>query len=407
MFYLHWAFKNLYNNKKHSLETVLFIAIISMVFFLNLALIKGSREQMKQTLENYMGDVSLDARSEDYSLAKVRKELESGKYRNSVKMLIGEYSIGNVEAISNNAYLSDANIKGYSSNYFRELNNRVEWTAGSDSDIYKTGYAILERGTAADLGVSEGDNVTVEFKTREGAINTATYKICGIFIGNRYLDYNALYVGLKDARSLGMVKDNYLNHIKVFLKNADNIELQNIVDIELKPFSGIAYIEVWKWDAGNVSFYRVFQFSRTFFTVIITFISIVLLIVLFFGIQNVFFLNFSKRSNEISVLTTYGMAFMKIYKLIFWEMIIYFISGLLAGFILAFIAGNILSGISMTQLSDQMVVVLGGPDLQFSFALRDIALVILFIFLSGLYASIHSLRKYFKLEVREMKAGIG
>ena len=407
MFYFFWALKNLYHNKKQTLEMILFIAIISMMFFLNLAFLKGSREQMEQTLESYIGDIALDARSDNYNLAKVKKELETGKNKNAIKMIMGEYSFGNARVISNNGYLSNAYVKGYSYNYFKQLNNEVEWIAGGDSSINKTAHAVIERGTAASLAVSVGDNITVEFKTSQGAINTATYKISGIFIGNRYIHFKSLYVSLKNARNLGMVPDNYLNHIKIFLKNpGNNITLQSIVNKELKKFSNIAYISVWRWDPGNVMFFRVFQFSRMFFTVIITFISIVLLIVLFFGIQNVFFLTFSKRANEISVLTTYGMPFTKIYRLVFWETVFYFSAGLLSGFLLSFFIGNILSGISMAQLSDLMVVVLGGPNLQFNFALKDIALVLVFIFFSGLYASFHSLRRYFKLEVREMETGI-
>ncbi len=407
MFYLSWALKNLFHNRKRSAETVLFIAIISAVFFLNLAFLKGSRIQMEETLEEYVGDIGLDAKSEDYNLEKIREELETGRYRNAVKTIVGEYSLRDVRLISNNAYLSDGKVEGYTSNYFGRLNNMVEWMAGGDGGINKASCAVIERETAADLGVTVGDNVTVELKTRDGAINTATFRIIGVFIGNIYVNSNTLYVGIENARTLGMVSKNYLNHIRVFLKHPDdNGTLRSIVDNELAQFADEAYVGVWRWHPDSVLFYQVFNFSRLFFTIIVTFISVVLLIVLFFGIQNVFFLSLARRSNEVSVLTTYGMPFTKIYRLIFWETVVYFAIGLSIGFMLAIVTGGVLSGINMTQLSDQMVVVLGGPSLQFDFTLRDILLVILFMSLSGLYASIHSLRKYFKMEIREMKAGI-
>ena len=112
MFYFFWALKNLYHNKKQTLEMILFIAIISMMFFLNLAFLKGSREQMEQTLESYIGDIALGVKSENYNLAKVKKELETGKNKNAVKMIVGEYSLGNARIISNNGYLSNAHVKG-------------------------------------------------------------------------------------------------------------------------------------------------------------------------------------------------------------------------------------------------------------------------------------------------------
>jgi len=131
-----------------------------------------------------------------------------------------------------------------------------------------------------------------------------------------------------------------------------------------------------------------------------------LLIVLFFGIQNIFYLSFIKRANEISVLSTFGMPFFKIYKTVLWETISLFLPGLLLGFLFSFVVGNLLSSISLAQVSEEMVVVLGGPNLKFTFELSDFLWVSFFIFISELYASFHSLRKYFKLEIREMKSGI-
>ena len=410
MFYFLWAFKNLYRNKKRTVEMILFIIIISMMFFLNFAFLKGGQSQMKQTLHNFIGDIALtskkNAQDKDFNLSGIKDELATGKNKDAIKMIVGEYSFGNAAIISDNGYMSNSYIKGYSPNYFKQLDKSVEWINGS-AFFDKPNQALIERTTATRLSVSVGDNVTVRYKTPDGAINTAPFKISGVCIGNKYIHDKAVLVRLTDSRNVGMVEENYVNHMKILLNNPENdVDLSNIVNNELEKKSAHFYISVWRWDPGNVSFSRVFQFSQAFFTIIITVISIVFLIVLFFGIQYTFFLTFSTRANEISVLTTYGMPFTKIYKLVFWETVLYFAAGLIGGFILSLLMGNLLSGINMTKLTDEMVVILGGPNLQFNFALNDFAWVVLFIFTSGLIAGFHSLRKYFKMEVREMKIGI-
>lgn len=105
-------------------------------------------------------------------------------------------------------------------------------------------------------------------------------------------------------------------------------------------------------------------------------------------------------------LTTYGMQFFRIYRVVFWETVLLFLVSILIGVILSLFLGEVLTGINMGHVSSEMVIVLGGPNLQFYFTLGDVALISLFIFGVGLYSSIHSLQKYFKLEVREMMRGI-
>ncbi len=405
MFYFLWALKNLYRNKKRTLGTCALIIIVSLVLFLDFAFLKGTQKQMKETMREYLGDISLRVRSEDYNLAPVKKHLENGNYKNSLERIISGYSIGNVSVISEGGYLNDASIAGYSNNYFKWLKKNVEWIEGGPF-LDNFGHAVIEKSMAEDLGISAGERVTVEYVTPDGAINTDNYQIVGVFIGNKYEDGNTVYVSLKDAQSLAMVKDK-INTLKIYLKNPeDEALLQQIVDKDLKSFSNISYISVWRWETEKDMFYSIFQYGQIFNKLLLSLVSIVLLIILFFGIQNVFYLIFNKRANEISVLTTYGMPFLKIYKVIFWETIVLFSFSLAGGFLLSLLCGQMLSGISMARISDEMVIVLGGPNLQFDFVLKDIVLVTLFVYIVGLFSTLHSLRRYFKLEVREMVGGI-
>lgn len=406
MFYFLWAIKNLYRNKKRTLGTSVFIIIVSLMLFLNFAFLKGTQKQMKETTREYVGDISLSVRSEDYSLTKVKKHLESGDYNNALKMIVSEYSMGNVNVISDAGYLHYASVEGYSKDHFHWMQKNVEWIEGGPFFKHPA-QAVIERSMAEDLAVSAGDRIITRYTTEDGAINTATYEINGIFIGNKYQHQSTVYVTLSEAQNLGLVENNKINHLKIYLKDPENeLLLQRIVDEELKDFSDIAYISVWKWEPGQNLFCSIFQYSQIFIKILITLFSIVSLIILFFGIQNAFYLIFNNRANEISVLSTYGMPFLKMYRVVFWETIILFLFGLSGGFLFSILSGEMLSGISMTHFSDEMVVFLGGPNLQFDFVLKELVWVALFIFIVGLFSSLHSLRRYFKLEVREMTGGV-
>ena len=406
VFYFFWAVKNIFRNKRRAIENILFIACISMMFILDFSFLDGSQRQMEKASRDFSGDIGLNARSSDLNLAEVQRHLSVSPNKNAIEIIISEYSFGNVRVISDEAYLSQSFVKGFSPNNFEQLNKSVEWIAGG-AFFTDLNQAVIERSMARELAVSVDDIVTLEFRTPQGAINTTTCKISGVFIGNKYFHLNTLFVSQADAVNLGLVDSSYANHLKIFLRNPDDeVTLRKIVEDDLNPLSHLFYTHVNKWSSNDVFFEEIFQLSSMFFKILITMFSIVLLIVLFLGVQNSFYLSFVARSNEISVLTTFGMPFVKMYLTIFWETILLFSAGLTSGSALAFLIGSLLTGVSLAQLSEEIVVVLGGPKLQFDFLLQSFLWVGLFMFGSGLYASFFSLRKYFKLEVREMTRGI-
>lgn len=406
MFYISWAVKNLARNKKRTLGMGFFIVIIAAILFLNFAFLAGTQQQMNETLRKFVGDINLSALSESCNLAGIRDDLGRGSYKDEFEMVVSEYSINNARIISDGGYLSNAYIKGYSSNYFQWMQQSVEWLDGGGL-FDNQGQAVIEKSVASDLSVRAGERVMVEYRTAEGAINTASYEISGIFIGNKYEHANAIFVLLEDAQNLGMVEDNKINRLKIYLRKSNDIALlQRLVDKELINYTKIAHISVWRFEPGKNMFYRIFQYSQMFIKILIILVSVVLLIVLFFGIQNVFYLTFNERANEISVLATYGMPFLKIYKMVFWETVILFTASIMSGLLLSVVIGKVLSGIKMAHISDEMVLVLGGPNLQFDFIFKDFTWIALFLLAVGIYSSLHSLRKYFKMEVREMIGGI-
>ena len=355
---------------------------------------------MREALRSYVGDVRLIANT-DKNLAEIKKHILQKPYSHEINLIIENLRI-HCDVISNYGS-SHGLVVGASSNYFDQMKTHVEWIGGS-SEITKN-EAIIEKNYAQKLGVETGDNVTIEYITSKGAVNTSNYRITGVFIGNKYEHYNKLYVLLKNAQELAM-KDNFIDRITIFLNNPDNdVIIQKIVD-DMKSFSKDINLIVWRWNPQGHIFFKIFQYSRIFIKIIISIVIFVLLIILFFSIQNSFYLIFNERSNEISVLATYGMMFRQFYQLVFWETILLSVCGILSGYVISFLCAHFLAGINLSLFSDEIVVLLGGANLFFSFIPKDFFLIFFFILLVSVMSTFFSLYKFLKAEIREMQMGV-
>ncbi len=160
--------------------------IISTILFLNFAFIRGSQKQMRETLRMYTGDITLSSRDKDYDLVAVKKSLENASCRDSIEMIVSGYLIGGAKVVSDNGYLANVQVRGYSSNYLKWMGKSVSWIDGGLS-LDEPNKVIIERSVALNLEASAGDRIIVEYRTPEGAINTAIYEVAGIFIGNKYV----------------------------------------------------------------------------------------------------------------------------------------------------------------------------------------------------------------------------
>lgn len=404
MFYILWALKNLYKNIKKSSGIFVFIVIITTALMLNFAFQYGTERQMQRTLRKYAGDISLKSRSTKYNLKKVYEYLKNSSYKKYIEFLVESFTTSKAELMSEDNF-SYGRVKGISPGYFKWLGNSIEWIEGKPFSN-KGGEAVVERSLALKLGIHKGSHVIVRYLTNKGAINTGLYKISGIFIGNKYEQENKLFVSLKNVQELALA-NNKISSIMIYVKDYKNEQLlQTIVNDIHKKFESIVNISVWLWDSDRIAFVNIFKFFHIFVKIFFGLITAVLLIILFFGIQNTFFILFHRRKNEISTLVTFGMPYLMIYRMVFWETIILFFSGIFTGVVFSLITGSLLSGISLAQITDEIVVVMGGPYLQFSFILSKIIMVGFFIFLVGLFSSVHALRKYFKIEVIQMVQGI-
>lgn len=404
MFYFIWAIKNIKNKAKNSIGITVFIILITTVLLLNYAFQVGTEKQMYQTMRKYHGDIAIQTRSNKYSLLDAKKALENSGFMNDIELIVSSYSVGNAEFITDGKYASGI-IAGYSEGYFKWLGKSISWIAGKPLTNAR-GNAVVERSMARKLGLSPGDKIIVRYSTKEGAINTASFILSGIFTGNKYVDNDRIFVSLKDAQALALA-GNKIGKLKIFLKDSHNEKLiQDILSGVVKKYDNIAFISVWLWDTDKVTFVNIFNYFHIFIKILFGLLSIVLLIILSFGIQNSFYIIFNKRRNEISTLVAFGMRYFGIYRMVFWETILLFLTGIIMGIGFSLLLGSILGRISLAQISEEMVVLLGGPGLKFTFLPSEISMVALFIFITGLFSSFYSLRKYFKVEAAQMMHGI-
>jgi len=307
-----------------------------------------------------------------------------------------------MQLISQDGY-SAAAIIGYSDNYFQWLSEKVQILSG-DFEL-EAKEAALEYNMAKRVNTKVGENITLEYKTKSGAINTARFKVKCIFVGNKYIHGFKVYAKINDVRELAMEEKPIVQSAKIYLNDNSDKNIQESLDY-LEQFQDKIKINIWKWTPKGNVFFNVFSFTQIFMKILTYLVTFILIIILFFGIQNSFYLIFNERATEISVLATYGMTFGKMYKIIFWETIMILLSGIFLGFGLASIFSFFLSKFNISQISSEFIVVLGGPNLVFDFSPLNFVMVFSFIFIVGLFSTFWAQYKYFKSEVREMQMGI-
>lgn len=401
MFFFKWAAKNLLRNRNRSIGMIILISFTTMILYLGLAFLNGSQKQMTQVLRDYVGDIRITTKNKSNDISDIVLKLRNSQLISTITDITSEYKIY-CEFISINGY-STGWIIGSSQDFFSNIINKVEWIDGSAN--LKQGQCIIEKSFAAELGVNIADELIISYITPNGAINTAYTTVSGVFIGNKYEHSNKVFVKIQDAQELGMSL-GHIHQIKIKLLNPDsNQDIQQVVSFFEKYFN-IVQVQVWKWKPEGHVFFQVFQYSKIFMGILITISILVLSIVLFFSIQNSFYLMFNERSNEISVLATYGMSFKQMYKLTFWESVILLTSGITLGLFFSIGISIPLEHLNLTSITEEIVVILGGPKLVFEFIKEDILLITVFVFITGMISAFQSLRKYLKSEIREMQLGI-
>ena len=401
MFYLVWAVKNLKKNYTRTIRNTLFIMVISCMLVLIFGFRRGAREQLQASLQAEAGDVFINAKREEYSLTGLAGLLQE-RFEEKIKVISGGLSLSNCLFVCDDLY-EYGTLNGVGEEFFRINKDHLYWEEGRP--FLEGGVeAVVEKSYAKTLRIKAGDLVTVRRRTKEGMYNTVQLQISGIFIGNEYLHGYSLFTSLEEARLLELdMEKEKLNQLRVYLADPDDEALlfQVVKTVEEEARDEVN-VQVLKWDTGSFGIMQLFSVVSLIMGIVLSLVSVTLLIVLFFALHNTFYLLFHSRTAELSALLPFGMKYSALYKVAFWETIILIGLGSLGGLGLAILTAFSLRHLPLTGKLSEMVAILGGPYLRFLFLPEDLGVVLVFIVITGLWASWKALRNYLRREIREI-----
>lgn len=399
MFWLKWAYKNLVINKKRTAGLLIFISSILIIFIVDLMFIEGTSSQMKESIRNNRGDLNSFARGLNHSVSPVYKYLNQ-KYKKLIEDNIKIYD-KNVQLIGTINY-SNGRVIGTESKYLKYLARNVSWEENLKQNLNQ-GTTIVESNLAKRLNLKRGDYLTVQIRTEVGMINTLSVVVDGIFIGSNLLYKDIIFINLEDMNQLFLEKDHF-NEVRTYFKpGVTDAEITNVLKDLTKKFFTLAVIESLRLDPTKESVFYTFGYYRYFTVFIFYMLNTVFIFVLYFAVQNIFFMNFRKRRQEISTLLTFGLKPSRLKSIVLWEASIIFAVSFLIAVILSQGIINILRNFSINDPSiSDIIVALGGPRLCFANNHQSVLILLGITFLVVIYSSYKSLNSYLKMEIHEI-----
>jgi len=100
------------------------------------------------------------------------------------------------------------------------------------------------------------------------------------------------------------------------------------------------------------------------------------------------------------------MGYRDIYIVVFFEVLTLLAVSIGITSILVYFLSNLIDGINISSVSDELVVAFGGPFIRMHTNYHDILLFSVYIFSVCFYSAFAALRKFFKNEIREISVGI-
>lgn len=307
--------------------------------------------------------------------------------------------------IGNNGY-SEGMVTGTEPVFINYLSRNVNWLEPSKQRL-KEGTACMEAVLAGKLGLKTGDYLTIQARTDSGMINTLQVMVDGIFIGSNLIYEDSIFINIKDQNLLFMT-DNQVNEVRTYFKQrvGDDAVIA-VVKAITHQFFKLAIFTSPRLEPTKDSLFAVFGYYRYISVFVFYLLNLVFLIILYFAVQNMFFMSFRERRQEISTLLTYGMKPSRLLWIAFWESLFIFGAALISAVFLAalliLLLGNV--AISDPNISD-LIIVLGGPRLRFALEPATVSLMVGFLMLTTLYSAYKGTKNYLKMEIREIISNV-
>lgn len=249
-----------------------------------------------------------------------------------------------------------------------------------DGELYSKEGICINKNKAETLELSVNDPVIVCAKTQTGEMNYYETKVSGIYDGGAFYDTYYAFTGFDLAKEMFMIKDEYFDVMKVFVKDRSRVE-------EI----GHEMNEVLDTDVMAVENYME---ANTFYTtmpsvikMVCTFFTLFLLVLIGIGLRSTIRINLVQRMKEFGTLRAIGFSRMQTYGVIFNETFIIslfsFLTALLVEIILTIVIG--MKGI---YVGEAMSTVFGSerlfPYLQFLDVIETFVIIIVFSLLATL-----------------------
>lgn len=406
MFNLKWAFKNLIANKRRTGKIIGFMAVILTIMIVNLLFLDGANTQMKASLCNNKGDLYFwfwpgsDSNTVFRYLERYHTKLE-----NKIKFFTpieGNPNLRKYSQIFSTTGYAEASVLGTEPDYLKFLNRDVSWQVKYQKNL-KEGTALIENALAQKLNVRIGDFITLKVKTNTGMVNTLQVMVDGIFVGSKLLYGDVVYINLKDQNLLWLTGNTAgFNELRLYFKpTVSDRDLRTILQQIMANFS--IYITCPRLYPNKEAVFVTFKYYRYLLIFLFALLNTVFMIILYFAIHNIFFMTFRQRREELATLLTYGMKPFRIQRIGLWEAHLIFGAALVLAGPLSILISQLIHRFEITDSSlAELIIVIGGPRICFSYNAITIPLLIVGLWAITLISAHKGTHGYLKMEVREI-----
>jgi ABC-type lipoprotein release transport system permease subunit len=412
MFNLKWAFKNLIANKRRTGGIIIFLTLILTLMIVNLLFLDGTNTQMKVSLRNNKGDLYLWfwPGNNPNPVSRYLERYDT-KLENKIKFLTPNAGTLNPDMrkysqIFSSTGYAEGWVLGTEPNYLKFLDRDVSWPVKYRANL-KAGTALIENGLAQKLNVKRGDYITIKIKTDAGMINTLQVMVDGIFVGSNLLFGDVIYINLKDQNLLLLTGNvaNY-NEMRLYFKpTVTDKDLQTILRDIMGNFS--MYITCPRLNPTREPVFVTFKYYRYLLILLFTLLNAVFIMILYFAIQNILFMTFRQRREELSTLLTYGMKPFRIQWIGLWEANLMFGAALILSIPFSMLITQFIHKFEITDSSlAELIIVIGGPRICFSLNWVTIPALIVGLWVITLISSHKGTHSYLKMEIREITSKV-
>lgn len=333
--------RNLWRNRRRTLLGVAIIALGTMMSFAVLGYVDFSLINIRQSTIDEVGNIQIasplfwNEETEDY------QHLIQPDAQETLTEILEQH-----EGVTAYTPQLSASGLGYIGNGTRVLNMTATWPGNSAVDVNDLvtrgqgleagdGGAVLIGETLADnLGLAPGDAFQVTASTVSGQYNLSPLRVKGIFsLNNEQAETQVAYVPLSFAQQLldtGGVEKIILTTPSIEATDPVMADLQRAMDEAGLDLQARPWYEVSDF-YGQIS---------TFFNALFGFITLAMLVLVFFMILQVLTLSFLERTREVGTIRAIGTHRKQVLGMFFMESVFLGVLGSLAGIALGLVVGG-------------------------------------------------------------------